>query len=221
APGNPAPAQDPFPAQLKSQLASDANAFASAAPQYLDRWDAFLKQIESFRQQPTKLTADKSELTATATNLKRDLAGLKRNLDAWINKLRSAGKFNEALNAYLLSVLRRKSSESAETIAREGGALALLTETSAQLGRQPAEIDRLVNALADGSVRSAQAGSLLLKHETMAEATPARFNAVAHRSSAPAFRLSFKCFVLGARLLIKTFQGTDTQQDVDDFNRQC
>lgn len=213
-----APAQDFIPPQLRTQLAADLGLFENSAADYLKNWEALPVRIAELNRQSIVSPRDAASLRALGSQLKNQLTQLKGAADSLVSKLRNANKLNAEFDSFIAAAVTRKRPDAASKLTREGGARALLSAV-AQISEQQRLIDQMINdALRNARTSVHHIGD-----------SPSRFAVVpvslrqptAAPAALPALRLSFKCIVLGGRLIIKTIKGTDTPADAEQFATAC
>jgi hypothetical protein len=205
-----------IPSTVKSQISPDAANYERLSVDAINKVLLFNNKVEEAKKRGRATAQEKASIQSEGNALKSLLGNLRNSLSSIIDKLRSANKLSPDFDSLALNSIRAKKSEAADKLTAQGGARALLNATLANLNAAITEINSIQ---ADPIFRaSAAPGSdfdLRREHGLIPVAyTPAA------APSAPPARFAIvviKCSVLGARLLIKTIKGTDTQQDADDF----
>jgi len=218
--------------QLRGQIDGDASRLIKQLPVYAGNWDKFLNVADRLKRQTSVTTEEQNKLSRIAEDVRREGDGLKGALEGLINKVRSAGKFTEGLDGFVSEKVTSLAPNFAGILKREGGARTFLNETVSLIGSRGGVIGNILKEVA-GKVaqnnnpslrdRVALAGT----SSTRFNLAPASFNTstasmeAAPAGEPPALKISFKCAVLGARLIIKTIKGTDSKDDVDGFSSNC
>lgn len=219
-------------AQLRGQIDGDATRLIKQLPGYAGNWDKFLNVADRLKKQSAVTADEQARLNRIAEDVRREGEGLKGVLEGLISKVRSSGKFNEGLDSFVSEQVTKFAPNFSGILKREGGARTFLTEATSLIGSRGGVIN---NILREVATKVAQNPAPSLRDRIALAGTnspnfnlvPASFNAsttamaAAPPAAPPALKVSFKCAVLGARLIIKTIKGTDSKDDVDGFSSSC
>lgn len=219
--------------QLRGQIDGEATRLIKQIPGYAGNWDNFLGLAERLKKQASVTPAEQNKLNKLAEDVRREGEGIKGALEGLISKVSSAGKFNEGLDSFVADKVAGFAPNFAGLLKREGGARTFLRDAVSQIGSRGGIIGNLVKEVAakvavNNNTPSLQDRVALVGTRSSSFTfAPASFSTTSPVIEAttpvepPAFKLSFKCAVLGARLIIKTIKGTDTKDDADGFGNQC
>jgi hypothetical protein len=208
-----------IPDTLKSQLSPDASTYEGLSTNALNKLTLFNTKVEELKKRGRVTSQEATSVQSDANALKSLLGNLKNSLNSIIDKLKGANKFSSEFDTIAVNSIRAKKAEAANKLVASGGARALLNAALANINAAISEINNIqadpIFSPRRASLNERAFGSLQ-GHGVLPVAYT---NAPA--GSAPAIRFAIvviKCSVLGARLLIKTIKGTDTQEDADAFN---
>lgn len=219
--------------QLRGQIDGDATRLIKQLPGYAGNWENFLGLADRLKKQASVSPAEQSKLNRIAEDVRREGEGLKGVLEGLINKVRGAGKFNEGLDGFVADKVASFAPSFAGILKREGGARTFLTDTVSLIGSRGGVIGNLLKEVAGKVAVNNNTPSLndrialVGTRSSSFSLAPASFNVATPEIAAappvepPALKISFKCAVLGARLIIKTIKGTDSKDDVDGFSGNC
>jgi hypothetical protein len=219
--------------QLQGQINADATRLIKQLPGYAGNWENFLGLADRLKKQASVSPAEQNKLNRIAEDVRREGEGLKGVLDGLINTVRGAGKFNEGLDSFVADKVSGFAPSFAGILKREGGARTFLTDTVSLIGSRGGVIGNLLKEVAAKVAVNNNTPSLQDRVSLVGISTsrlsfaPASFSVTAPEiappapAEAPALKISFKCAVLGARLIIKTIKGTDSKDDVDGFAGNC
>jgi hypothetical protein len=204
-----------IPSTVKAQISSDASNFERLSADAIRNVTLFNSKVEQLKTRGRVTPQEKAGIQTEGNALKSLLGNLRSSLSSIIDKLRSANKLSADFDSLAVNSIRAKKSEAADKLTAQGGARALLNATLANLNAAITEI----NTIQADPLFRASADSLNERDFGQARLIPVAYAPVGTPSAPPArFAIVvIKCSVLGARLLIKTIKGTDTQQDADDF----
>jgi hypothetical protein len=210
-----------IPDILKAQLSPDASTYERLSTDALNKLTLFNNRVEQLKKRGQVTPQEAAGVQSDANTLKSLLGNLKNSLNSIIDKLKGANKFSSEFDTIAVNSVRAKKAEAANKLVASGGARALLNTTLSNLNAAITEIN---NIQADPIFSPRRAS---LNERDFGQVNGYSLLPVAHSNAtapaAPAVRFAIvviKCSVLGARLLIKTIKGTDTQDDADAF-RNC
>jgi hypothetical protein len=219
--------------QLRTQIDGDATRLIKQLPGYAGNWENFLGLADRLKKQASVSPAEQNKINRIAEDVRREGETLKGVLEGVINKVRGAGKFNEGLDGFVADKVSSFAPGFAGLLKREGGARTFLTETASLIGSRGGVIGNILKEVAAKVAVNNNAPSLQNRvalvgtNSSALSFAPASFNVAtaeigpATPAEPPALKISFKCAVLGARLITKTIKGTDSKDDVDGFSSSC